>query len=133
MERRYEPIAIEELEDGVLQGYSEALNLYLRWEQGQLRLHDPATGRHIARFEDERARADMEQEARIAEREARIEETEARAAAEAERNAEREARAQEREARSIAEAERNAEREARLSAEARIRELEEENQRLRGR
>ena len=30
----YEPIAIEELEDGVLQGYSTELNLYLRWEQG---------------------------------------------------------------------------------------------------
>ena len=41
---RYEPIAIEELGDGVLQGYSEALNIYLRWEHGQLRLHDPATG-----------------------------------------------------------------------------------------
>ena len=38
---RYEPIAIEELPDGVLQGYSAALNLYLRWEQGQLRWHDP--------------------------------------------------------------------------------------------
>ena len=115
---RYEPIAVEELEDGVLQGYSEALNIYLRWEQGQLRLHDPATGRHIARFEDERARADRE-------REARIEQMEARATAEAERNAEREARA-------AAEVERNAEHQGRLDAEARIRELEEENQRLRG-
>ena len=36
------------------------------------------------------------------------------------------------EARAAAEAERNAEREARLAAEARIRELEEENRRLRG-
>ena len=79
----YEPIAIEELAEGVLQGYSAALNLYLRWEQGQLRLHNPATGRHIATFESERARADSERD-----------------------------RAD--------------------SAEARIRELEEENQRLRG-
>ena len=65
----YEPIAIEELEDGVLQGYSAMLNLYLRWEQGQLRLHDPATGQHIATFESERARADSA-EARIRELEA---------------------------------------------------------------
>ena len=94
---RYEPITIEELPDGVLQGYSAELNLYLRWEQGQLRLHDPATGRHIATFESERARADSEREARIEEREARV----------------------------TAEAERNAERQARLAAEARVRELEE--------
>ena len=31
---RYEPIDIEELADGVLRGYSAALNLHLRWEQG---------------------------------------------------------------------------------------------------
>ena len=101
---RYEPIAIEELADGVLQGYSIALNIHLRWEQGRLAWHDPATGQHIATFEGERARADRE-------REARIEEMEARATAEAERNAEREAR---------------------LDAEARVRELQEENRRLRG-
>ena len=95
---RYQPVAIEEVGDGALQGYSPMLDLYLRWEQGELALIDPATGRRIATFEDERARAD-------AEREARIEEMEARAIAEAERNA----------------------------AEARIRELEAENQRLRGR
>ena len=55
---RYEPIPIEELEDGVLQGYSEVLDIFFRWEQGDLGFHDPATGRHIATFEDERARAD---------------------------------------------------------------------------
>ena len=54
----YQPIAIEELADGILQGYSEVLNLHIRWERGQLRWHDPATGLHIATFEDERARAD---------------------------------------------------------------------------
>ena len=80
------------------------LDLYLRWEQGRLTWHDPATGRHIATFEDERARADQE-------REGRLEETEARVAAEAERNAERGAR---------------------LRAEERVRELEAENWRLRG-
>ena len=79
----YEPIAIEEMADGVLQGYSTSLNLHLRWQQGELAWIDPATGRHITTFESERA-------ARIAEREAH------------------------------------------LAAEARIRELEAENQQLRG-
>ena len=110
VEGRYEPIAIEELADGVLQGYSAELNLYLRWERGQLRLHDPATGRHIATFESERARADSER---------------ARADSERDRadSAERQVR-QEGEAR--VQAESRAER-----AEAHIRELEAENQRLR--
>ena len=57
-EGQYRPIAIERLADGTLQGYSAALDLYLRWEGGQLRWHDPATGRHIVTLEDERARAD---------------------------------------------------------------------------
>ena len=108
---RYEPIAIEEVEDGVLQGYSEALNLYLRWERGELRLHDPATGRHIATFESERARADAERNRADAEREARTQ-------AESRADAEHEARMEEYE--------------AKLRAEARIRELEEENKQLRG-
>ena len=75
---RYEPIDIEELEGGVLQGYSTELNLYLRWEQGQLRLHDPATGQHIATFESERARADSERAQAESER-ARADSAEARA------------------------------------------------------
>ena len=94
---RYEPIAVEELADGVMQGYSAALNLLIRWEQGELRWHDPATGRHILTYDDQRTHAESERAARAAEREARV----------------------------TAEAERNAEREARLAAEARVRELEE--------
>ena len=94
---QYQPIAIEEVADGVLQGYSRILNLTLRWENGQLRWHDPETGRHIANFEDER---------------------EARIQAEAHAREQREALAREREALAT-------EREARLLAEARARELEE--------
>ena len=109
---RYQPVTIDEVGDGTVQGYSPMLDLYLRWEREELTLIDPATGRRIATFEDERDRADAECDARI------IEEMETRAIAEAERNAEREARTQERE--------------NRLAAEARIRELEEENRRLRG-
>ena len=62
----YEPIPVEEVEDGVLEGYSAALNLNLRWESGQLRWHDPETRQHIATFESERARADaLEAELRL--------------------------------------------------------------------
>ena len=75
---RYEPITIEELADGVLQGYSAELNLYLRWEQGQMRLHDPATGQHIATFESERTRAESAEARAHREGEARVQ-AEARA------------------------------------------------------
>ena len=70
---RYEPIAVEELDDGVLQGYSAALNLHLRWEQGELRWHDPATGLHILTYEDQRDRAGNAQSLAQSERAARME------------------------------------------------------------
>ena len=79
----YQPLPIETLEGGALQGFSAALNLFLRWENGQLGWYDPATGRHIVTFEDERARAEQEriraeqeQQARLA-AEARVRELEA--------------------------------------------------------
>ena len=72
----YQPLPIETLAGGNLQGYSAALNLFLRWENGQLGWYDPATGRHIVTFEDERARAEQEQAARLA-AEARVRELEA--------------------------------------------------------
>ena len=52
---RYQPIDIAELNGGALQGRSEVLNLDWRWEDGQLGCHNPATSRHIATFESERA------------------------------------------------------------------------------
>ena len=58
VEGRYEPMDIEELADGVMQGYSAVLNLHLRWEQGRLAWHDPATGRPILTYDDQRARAE---------------------------------------------------------------------------
>ena len=78
VEGEYRPTAIETLEEGVLQGYSPALNLHIRWEHGELRWHDPATGRHIATFESERqGRLQAEQgrlqaEARVRELEERL-------------------------------------------------------------
>lgn len=73
---RYEPIPIETLEDGVLQGCSAILDRYIRWEHGELRWHDPATGQHIATFEEEREGREQEQAARIA-AEARVRQLEA--------------------------------------------------------
>ena len=86
----YVPIQIDRLADGVLQGYSRALNLLLRWDTGALGWYDPATEEHIATFESERAdrvraeaRADRELAARMLEQEARMQERAAREQAEA--------------------------------------------------
>ena len=71
-DRLYQPIPIERIADGILQGYSRVLNLFLRWENGQFRWHDPETGRQIATFEDEREARIREQEARIRAEEAHL-------------------------------------------------------------
>ena len=71
MHGAYQPIAIQELGEGTLQGYSEVLNLILRWEDGRLRWYDPATGRHIPTFEDQTARAHDAEAALRTERETR--------------------------------------------------------------
>ena len=80
---QYQPIAIEEVADGILQGYSHVLNLLLRWENGQLRWHNPETGRRIASIEDERDARIRAEEETHREREALIREREARLLAEA--------------------------------------------------
>ena len=94
---RYEPIQIDELPDGSLRGHSAALNVDLRWADGQLHWHDPATGERIASLESER-------DARI--------QAQARAAAEQQARAQAEERAG--------------------TAEARVRELENQLHQLRG-
>ena len=64
---RYRPAAIEEARGrGRCRDTAQMLDLYLRWERGELALIDPATGRRIATVEDERARADRA-EARVRE------------------------------------------------------------------
>ena len=60
----YQPIQIDELADGSLQGYSPILNLHLRWEDGVLAFYDPATNRPILTYADQLARADAA-EARV--------------------------------------------------------------------
>ena len=69
--REYAPIEIEEVSEGKLRGYSAVLNLYLHWEQGELRFYDPATVRPIPSIASERARADAA-EARIRELEEQL-------------------------------------------------------------
>ena len=62
----YMPITIERLSEDALQGRSEVLGLDLRWHAGQLEWHDPATGRHIVTFDDERFRADSAESRAVA-------------------------------------------------------------------
>ncbi len=126
----YQPIPIERMPGGILQGYSPILNLLMRWENGQLRWHNPQTGEHIATFATERRRADREREARLR-AEVRVEDERVRAVraevrAEDERvRAERaEVRAENAEVRAEnAESRAASEREARLQAETLVREL----------
>ena len=100
----YEPIAIEALSEGHLRGYSDALGLYVCWEDGMLRFFDSGAESYLDTHEEERA-GRLTAQARAREEEA------ARMAAQA--------RAEE-------------ERTGRLAAEARMTELEEELRRLRG-
>ena len=114
----YAPIGVNAAAEEALQGYSDALGLNLRWERSRLGLYNPATGLHIATFTSERARADREQARADQEQAGRIQE--------------QAGRIQERAGRIRAEARADQERAARLQAEARMRELEEQLQQLRG-
>ena len=72
----YRPAPVYEAEPGVLQGYSPALNLWLRWEQGRLVWWDPAREAPIKDFEYQKARYE-EHRARYEEQRARYERAEA--------------------------------------------------------
>ena len=106
---RYEPIDIEWEGAGFCWGYSEELGLYVCWDAGKLRWHDPRTGSYLRTFDDEADRAD-----RAEDRAAR----EAAARRQAVERAEREAERADREA------------EARKQAEAELRRLHERLRRL---
>ena len=101
----YQPIPIERIDDRTHQGYSTALDLYLRWEDGKLGWYDPATGRHILRFSDERE-ARIQAQTNAANERDRAERAEINAASERDRA--------------------DIEREARIQAEVRVLELEAE-------
>ena len=53
---KYEEIEVREIQPGVFQGYSAALNLILRAEDGRLGWHDPATEEHIPTLQSQTAR-----------------------------------------------------------------------------
>lgn len=79
---RYEPIEIESVSDGVHRGYSEALGLYVCWEDGQLRWYDPAADSYLRTHDEDRDRAERESARANAERAARDAERTARVVAE---------------------------------------------------
>ena len=69
----YYPIVIHRADADRHWGHSDALNLDLCWEHGQLRWYDPAAGRYLRTYddaEDDRAAAeaerDLERSARLA-------------------------------------------------------------------
>ena len=121
----YEPIAIEVLGEGRRRGYSEALGLYVCWEEGMLRFFDPETESYLRSHDEDMARAEEERIARLA--------AQARAGTAENRAETAEARAREEEAaRMAAQARAEEERAARLAAESRLAEFEAELRRLRG-
>ena len=114
----YEPISIEDLGEGRLRGYSDALGLYVCWEEGMLRFFDPGAESYLDTHEEERV-ARLAAQARAGTAENRAETAEARAR-------------EEEAARMAAQARAEEERAARLAAESRLAEFEAELRRLRG-
>ena len=69
----YQPITISRTDDEHFWGHSEALNLDLCWERGELRWFDPVAGVYLPTFSDERAArvvAEAERDAAEAQRDA---------------------------------------------------------------
>lgn len=71
----YQRIEIETTEDGVIRGYSEALGLYVCWDDGMLRFYDPESQTYLSTHQEvveqaEEARSRASEEAQRAEREA---------------------------------------------------------------
>ncbi|MYE54492.1 MAG: Uma2 family endonuclease [Chloroflexi bacterium] len=62
----YEPIEIEELGEGRLRGYSEALGLYVCWEDGMLRFFDPVSESYLRSHKEDVDRVDEERAGRMA-------------------------------------------------------------------
>ena len=60
----YRELPVDEVGAGILQGYSPALNLIIRWDHGRLEWWVPDTQRPILTYEDQRERADAERAAR---------------------------------------------------------------------
>ena len=70
---KYVPIEIVRVGDGIYRGHSDALNLDLCWENGELRWYDPVAGRYLLTYnETDDARIAAKRRGRIAERRERI-------------------------------------------------------------
>ena len=54
LDGEYRPIAVDELPDGELRGYSTVLGLYLCWREGRLDWYDPKAETYIPSLETER-------------------------------------------------------------------------------
>ena len=118
VEGKYEPIAIETLQEGMLRGYSVALGLYVCWEDGRLRFFDLGTESYLRSHDEDATRAEEERAGRLA-AQARAGTAEARAEEERANRMAAQARAEE-------------ERAGRAAAESRLAELEVELRRLHG-
>ncbi len=68
VDSQYQPIMVDELPNGELRGYSEALGLYFCWREGRLDWYDPNSEDYIPSQETERQRADTEGQLREQER-----------------------------------------------------------------
>ena len=79
----YVPLPMEKLDDNTWQGYSAALNLLIRWADGQLEWYDPATNQHILRFQDVQEELEAVRQAELNVRQQLEAERQARQAAEA--------------------------------------------------
>ena len=64
LDNQYYPIAVDELPDGELRGYSESLGLHFCWRQGKLDWYDPNAEEYLPTLESERQRAETERAAR---------------------------------------------------------------------
>jgi hypothetical protein len=62
----YQPLPVSETPDGMIQGYSPALDLILCVRDRRLFFHDPKTGRAIASISEQRAETEQERAAREA-------------------------------------------------------------------
>jgi len=123
-EGTYEPINITEVADGVFQGHSAVLELYLRWDHEKLVFVDPANNQPIPTMQDAETQAATERAKReAAEIHAEAEQIRADAAEDrADAADNRAGNADNRVA---------AERSRRETAEARVRELEEQLRQMR--
>ena len=128
----YEPIAIDDLGDGRLRGYSNVLGLYVCWEDGRLRFFDLRTESYLRSHEEDADRLDEERAGRMAAESRAEQERAERLAAQSRVEGAEVLAEQERAGRVAAESRAQEEAAARGAAESRVAELEEELRRMRG-